>query len=319
MGNPDNGASLFFPAQASTLAPDVDRLFYFILTLCTIFFVLIICAGIYFVVKYRHRPGGPEAVPISHNTALEVAWSVGPLFLLFIIFAWGYRGYLNAAVAPRDAMEIQVRGKKWLWEFEYPDGINSPGEIVVPVNKPVKLIMQGQDVLHSFYVPAFRLKQDVIPNRYTTMWFTATQTGTFDVFCAEYCGDNHSGMLAKLRVMTEEGYQKWVEENGAPKGPPSAEEGKKLFAKNACAACHQVVASGPSQPCPNLWNAFGRKEKLMDGSEVAVDENYIRESILRPQAKVVQGYGPTSAMPAFEGSLKDRQIDALIMYIKTLK
>lgn len=318
MANPDT-ESLFFPAQASTLAPDVDRLFYFILTLCVIFFVLIIAGGIYFVVKYRHRPGGPEAVPISHNTALEVAWSVIPLFLLFIMFAWGYRGYLNAAVAPRDAIEIQVRGQKWSWEFTYPGDISTT-ELVVPVNKPVKLIMAAKDVLHSFYIPAFRLKQDVVPNRYTTLWFQATQKGDFQVFCAEYCGKDHSAMLTMVRVRTDEEYLRWLDEqNKPPAGMALSDYGKKLFTERACVGCHAVAASGGPTTGPSLWQSFGRQEKLIDGSTVTIDENYLRESILRPAAKVVANFGPTSTMPPFEGSLKDFQIDALIAYIKSLK
>lgn len=319
MANPDT-ESLFFPVQASTLAADVDQLFYFILLLCVIFFVGVMAAGAYFVAKYRHRPGGPEAVPISHNTVLEVVWSVGPLFLLFIIFGWGYRGYLNAAVAPADSLEIQVRGKKWLWDFEYPDGSHSPGELIVPVGKPVKLIMSSPDVLHSFYIPAFRVKQDVVPNRYTTLWFNATQKGDFQVYCAEYCGTSHSGMLAIIRVKDEAAYKKWIDENNkVPDGVTPVAYGRKMFEKNACATCHAVAASGGPAVGPSLWQAFGRQDKLIDGSSVLIDENYIRESILRPSAKVVQGFGPVTAMPAFEGTLKDFQIDALIAYIKSLK
>jgi cytochrome c oxidase subunit 2 len=315
-------SSFMLPPQASTLAPSYDLLFNSITALCVFCFVLIMGAMTYFVFKYRWRGGEHKVVEITHNTTLELAWSVGPLFIVIGLFVWGFKLYLDLVIPPRDAMEIRVTGQKWVWNFEYDDGAVSTKEIAVPINKPVKLIMTSRDVLHAFFVPGFRVKQDVVPNRYTTIWFQATQLGDQQVFCAEYCGTDHSGMLAKVKVMTQPDFEKWVAAHREDVNATPEERGKKIFnGKGGCMACHSV-RNPTEQPAPvigpRLYQAFGRVEKLMDGNSVTVDENYIRESIEYPNAKTVAGF-PAGAMPTFKGVLNDKEIGDLIAYIKSLK
>lgn len=316
-----NGASLMLPPQASTIAAEYDTLFYAVTYLCVICFILIMGAGTYFVIKYRWRGGKHQAVPISHNTALEVAWSVIPLFVVMGMFAWGFRNFVRMYIAPKDSIEIHVTGQKWNWAMEYSNGAVVGGKNVkfaVPINRPVKLILTSRDVLHSFFIPSFRVKMDAVPNRYTTLWFEATQLGEHQVFCAEYCGTDHSDMMGQVLVLSDQDYKAWLEKN-AQLGATPEERGQKLFAgKGGCTACH---ATGKDQALPNigpkLFQAFGRQEKLADGSTITVDENYIRESIEMPNAKLVAGFTP--AMPMFKGVLSDKEIGDLIAYIKTLK
>lgn len=323
MTMPSADGTIFLPQQASTAAVEVDAIFYFIYYLCVLFFLLLGGSAFYFLFKYRRREGGPEPVPISHNTALEIAWSVIPLILLVIIFAWGVKGFLNLSVAPRDAMEIHAYARRWLWEFEYPDGNKSVGELRVPVGRPVKIILLAQgdpagNVIHSLFIPAFRVKADVLPNRYNTLWFEATRLGEFQIFCTEYCGAGHSDMLARVVVMEPEGFKKWLDSlNRPPEGMPLAKIGEELFGKFACVTCHKNRPDNAAVIGPSLLGAFGRREELADGSSVVIDENYLRESILQPAARVVKGYQPV--MPPFQGTLKDWQVTALIEYIKTLK
>jgi cytochrome c oxidase subunit 2 len=309
------------PTQASTIAPGYDLLFWVITYLCVFFFVLIIGAGTYFVFKYRYR-GGEHKVDTNHthNTMLELPWSVLPLVLCLGLFAWGFKLYLDFAIAPKDAIEIRVTGQKWVWNFEYDNGAVSSKEFAVPLNKPVKLIMTSRDVLHSFFIPAFRTKMDVVPGRYTTLWFQATQAGPQQVYCTEYCGTSHSDMLAKVYVLPEKEYEAWVEKHRDDPNATPADKGKKLFnGKGGCVACHAVAAD---QAMPNigpkLWQVFGRAEKMTDGSQVTVDENYVRESIEYPNKQTVAGFA-AGAMPTFKGVLSDQEISDLIAYLKTLK
>lgn len=315
--------SILLPVQASTLAPEYDKLFYAITYLIAFFFVLIIGAGIYFVVKYRYRGGKHEVVQITHNTALEVAWTVGPLFIVIGIFAWGFKNYMDMVVAPKDSIEIRVTGQKWSWNFEYENGATSAGSegFAVPKDRPVKLIMSSRDVLHSFFIPSFRVKMDVIPNRYSTLWFQATKTGPFQVYCTEYCGQDHSAMLSKVYVMEENEYAAWLESH-KQLGKTPEERGSKLFAgKGGCGACH-AVKDASQQPSPTIgprmWQMYGRNEQLDDGTSVKVDENYIRESIEVPTAKTVAGF-QKGAMPTFKGILTDAEIGDIIAYLKSLK
>lgn len=312
--------SIMLPPQASTMAAGYDLLFYSLTLLILVCFVAIMGAGIYFVWKYRWRGGKHEVTEITHNTVLEVAWSVIPLFVVMGLFAWGFRDYLEMLIAPKDALEIRVTGKKWKWSFEYENGATSADEIAVPVNKPVRLVITSTDVLHSFFIPNFRTKMDAVPKRYTTLWFQATQKGEHQVFCAEYCGDDHSAMLAKVKVMEEPEYQAWVKAH-AETGKNPVERGQKLFAvKGGCVACHAVKAD-QAQPAigPKLWQVFGRQEHLADGTTLQIDENYLRESIEYPQKKTVAGYEKASPMPTFKGVLTDAEISDLIAYLKSLK
>lgn len=328
MIDPASNGTLFMPPQASTVAPEIDALYYFIFYTCLICFVAIMGAGAYFVWKYRYRPGGPKAVPIHHNTPLEIAWSVIPLFILIGMFAWGYKGFLDLAVAPKDAMEIHVVAQRWQWIFEYSNGAKEIGLLRVPSHRPVKLLMTadgdpGGNVIHSFFVPDFRVKSDVLPNRYTSVWFEATREGTHQVFCTEYCGAGHSDMLAKVEVMPQAEFDEWLKKGGDPSEQQQkdvlfmAEKGKEKF-QQICFACH-AAAPGGAVIGPPLYKKFGTMEMLADGGQVQIDENYMRESILTPNAKIVKGYPSPSPMPPFQGVLKDWQVRALIEYIKTLK
>lgn len=316
---PGSAAETFLlPAQNSTVASSVDDLYMFIYYLSIVFFVIVIGGMFYFVAQYRRRPGGPKVKQISHNTALEIAWSVIPTILVIFIFLWGVRGFLDMSLAPKGATEIYVHASKWQWEFEDLDGNKSLSELVVPVNKPIKLIMSSNDVLHSFFVPNFRVKSDVVPGRYTTIWFEANKPGINQVFCTEYCGTGHSAMLATVKVLSEEDYMKWKKESD--EGPTwgdeeLAEKGAGLYKTKTCVACHSL--DGSRLVGPSFKGLYGRTEEIEGGPSVEVDENYIRESINEPMAKIVKGY--PGAMPTFKGLLKPREMDALVAYLKTVK
>ena len=313
--------SFFLPPQASTLAPDYDLLFNSLTALLVFCLTLIMGAMVYFVWKYRYRGGEHKAVEISHNTTLEVAWSVVPLIVVIGLFAWGFKNYLDMMIAPKDAIEIRVTGQKWSWSFEYENGAVSATEIAVPINKPVKLIMTSRDVLHAFFIPSFRVKMDVVPNKFTTLWFQATQYGPQQVFCAEYCGTDHSRMYAKVLVMDPVDYERWIENHKDDVNTPPAKRGEKLFSLKGCNACHAVKpdsVAGQPNIGPRLWNAFGRKETMSDGLTLTIDEDYIRESIEYPNKKTVANFAG-GQMPTFKGVLSDKQIGDLIVYIKSLK
>jgi cytochrome c oxidase subunit 2 len=318
-----NTSSFWLPPQASTVAPGYDLIFAAVTYLCLFCFVLIMGAMTYFAWKYRYRGADHKAEEISHNTTLEIAWSVVPLIVLMGLFAWGFKNFLEMTIPPKNALEVRVIGQKWVWNFEYDNGATSSKEFAVPIGKPVKLIMTSRDVLHSFFVPGFRQKMDVIPHRYTTLWFEATQLGPQQVFCTEYCGTDHSNMLGKVLVLEPAVYDKWIE---AHKGPGAnatpAERGKFVFeGKGGCTACH-AVKTAAEQPAPvigpRLFQAFGREEAMADGTKITVDENYIRESIENPNAKTVASFA-AGQMPTFKGVLSDQEIGDLIAYIKSLK
>lgn len=305
--------SFQLPEQASTLAPEVDWLYDFIYWFSLISFVLIVGLMVFFIFRYRRRPG-VKAAPTGHNTALELAWTFAPLILLVMVFHWGFRGYVYALVVPDNAIEIRVRAEQWKWEFEYPNGRRENGVLVVPINRPVRLVMSSKDVIHSFFVPSFRVKKDAVPGMYTTLWFQATKLGEFDVFCTEYCGTSHSGMLAKIRVVGPE--EEWPPRPRPNPGESPADWGRRMFAQNNCNTCHSLDGSRIAGPSfKGLW---GRQETLVNGQTVEVDANYVRESILQPQAKVVAGYSNV-VMPTFAGALNDEQIDAMIEFIKTVR
>lgn len=306
---------VLMPSAGSTWAPEVDRLFLFLVGLSGFFFVLIATLTAWFAIRYRRRDSA-VANPPTHNTPLEVVWSVIPLALVMVIFFWGFHGYINAAVAPADALQIQVVAKRWIWQFQYPNGVRTVNELYVPVGKPVKLVMISEDVIHSFYVPTFRVKQDVLPSRYTQLWFQPTQTGAHRILCTEYCGRGHSDMLGVIHVATEEEYRRWLETGGdLGKHMPPAEFGRLLYASKGCETCHSL--DGTKGQGPSFKGVFGHSVLLADGRSVVADENYLRESILQPQAKVVAGYQPV--MPTFQGLLRESEINALIEFIKAQK
>lgn len=309
------GGSLWLPPRASEVAGQVDWLFYFILIVSLVFFVLIVVLMTLFVIRY-HRPRGAEGTEgVEHNTALEITWSVVPLILVAAMFYLGFRTFMKIAVAPAGSYEILVNAQKWKWLFTYPNGYVSD-ELHVPLDEPVELMMFSQDVIHSFYVPAFRIKRDVVPGRYNKVWFRATQKGRFTIFCAEYCGTGHSDMTSSVVVHSRQEFAKWLEEASAAlaKKPP-AEAGADLYRTRGCASCH--TTDGRPGIGPTFKGLFGSSQPLSDGTTVVADENYIRESIMDPQAKIVAGYQPV--MPTFKGRLKDVEITDIIEFLKTLE
>ncbi|TWT59456.1 cytochrome c oxidase subunit II [Rubinisphaera italica] len=319
-----------FPGQHSTFASNVDAIFYFTFWLSAFFFVAIVGFMIYFVVKYRRIEGQePETSP-SHNTTIEVAWSVIPGFLVLGIFWWGFTGYVDMRSPPSEAYEVNVIASMWQWQFKYPTGAIAK-ELHIPVKTPVKLIMQSKDVLHSLYIPSFRTKQDVVPGRYSGMWFEATDVGVYNLFCAEYCGQKHSDMITKVVVHpvtaedatdeVKETFDAWMEVAADPlKGPggvviPLEEAGKNIVEIFQCAQCHSI--DGSKKVGPSFKGNFGKEVEIAGQGKVLMDENYIRESILEPTAKIRLGYEPK--MPSFKGQMKDEWIDAVIAYIKSIQ
>ncbi|OIO65854.1 MAG: cytochrome c oxidase subunit II [Candidatus Marinimicrobia bacterium CG1_02_48_14] len=313
----DSTATLWMPPAQSTIAGEVDALFYFIFYVAMGFFFLVVLAALYFLIRYR-RKGNEVGLTDGHdhNFKLELIWTIIPTILVFIVFIWGFRTYLKMNVAPKGAIEIKVTGQKWFWSFDYPNGAVTLSELVVPAGRPVKLLLSSRDVIHSFYVPDFRIKMDALPNRYTMLWFEAKNVGTYNLYCAEYCGTGHSTMLGKVKVLSVSDYEKWLANAGAEKDAevPLPELGKKVYTGKACMTCHTI--DGTPSVGPTFKNVFGHTVELSDGTTITIDENYIRESVLKPQAKVVKGFAPV--MPTFQGLLSNREIDGIIAYIKTL-
>ncbi len=291
------------------MAGNVDALFIFLLIVSGLMTLLIFIAVVYFAARYRHRRG-VLAEQIEGSTPLELTWSIIPLFVFMVIFAWGAVVYFKGRTPPRDSSEVYVVAKQWMWKVEHAEGQREINELHVPVGRDVKLIMTSQDVIHSFYVPAFRMKQDVLPGRYTVEWFRATKPGTYHLFCAEYCGTQHSGMIGSIVVMEPAQYEAWM--SGGSTGPLSA-TGEKIFAELGCVTCHRSDTQGRG---PNLQGVFGKPVQLEDGRIVTADENYVRESILDPGAKVVKGFKPV--MPTFQGLVSEEQLNALVAYVKSL-
>ncbi len=325
-------ATSFMPVQASEVAKNVDHLYLFLLVSSLISFVILIGGMTWFIFKYRRKTDSDKTAYITHNTLAEFLWSFIPLVIVIVIFWWGWRIFADLrSVHEKGDIEIHVTARQWQWTFKYPNGVTivspnateklntlfQPNGIYVPVGKTVRLVMTSQDVLHSFYVPAFRNKMDAIPGRYTTLTFTPTEKGDFVVYCTEFCGTSHSNMLSAIRVVDNETFDKWYAEAGnvdLSKIPPT-ELGKKLYAEKACAGCHST--DGSRLVGPSYKGLFGSTREFESGPGVIADENYIRKSILQPTAQVVKGYPP--AMPSYQGQLSDDEINALIEYIKTLK
>ena len=298
-----------WPVQASSAAAGVDALYIFFLLVSGGMTALLYTILVVFAARYRQRPG-VKAVPNHGSLVLELAWSIAPMFVFVAMFLFGAIVFFQERTPPRDATEVYVVAKQWMWKLEHMEGQREINELHVPVGQNVKLIMTSQDVIHSFFIPAFRLKQDVLPGRYTTLWFRATKPGTYHLFCAEYCGTQHSGMGGSVIVMEPAQYQAWT--NGGSTGPLSA-TGEKIFSELGCVTCHRSDGQGRG---PSLQGVFGSRVTLEDGRTLVADENYLRESILEPGAKIVRGYKPV--MPTFQGLVGDEQINALVAYIKSL-
>lgn len=306
--------SAFMPPAVTDIAHQVDNLYSFLLWASAISCAILIGGMIYFVLKYKRKTDSDKTPYISHNTFLEFLWSFIPLVIFLVMFAWGWYVYHQMRQMPENALEVHVFGRQWSWEFAYKSGKTSGSEMVVPVNTPIKLIMTSKDVLHSFYVPSMRIKQDVIPGTYTALWFNSEKLGDFQVFCTEYCGTSHSGMLAKIKVVSQADYEKWIQEN--EEGLTLAQRGQKYYKDKGCVACHSL--DGTPMVGPSWKGIFGKEHTMTDGSTVKVDENYLRESILQPNAKTVKGFG-AGVMPTFQGQLDENQVNAIIEFIKELK
>ncbi len=300
-----------FPEQASTFAERVDALYYYLLSVSG-FFVLLIFALIFlFAIKYRRRSEDEQPRPILGSIPLEVIWIAIPFILVMVMFGWGASLYFTAFSPPADALEIFVVGKQWMWKVQHPEGRREINELHVPIGYPVKLTMTSQDVIHSFYVPAFRIKMDAVPGRYTSTWFQASKTGTFHLFCAEYCGTAHAGMGGQVVVMKPSEYEQWLR-TGAPEEPLAA-AGERLFQQLGCSGCHSPNSTVRAPP---LEGIYGKPMPLQSGHVVTADESYIRDSILLPQKDVVAGYAPV--MPTFQGRISEEELMQIIAYIRSL-
>lgn len=341
------GPTYWMPTQASTFARELDWVFMFIMWVCVVFFVVIAGAMFYFMIRYRRRGPHDQVSRITHNTPLEVTWSVAPSFLLVMMFWWGFDAFMVTRTTPAGAYEIKVQAVRWKWTFVYPNGGDSD-ELHVPPGRPIVLKMNSSDVLHSLFVPAFRCKRDVVPGRTSDVWFQSDKPGTYPLFCAEYCGKDHSDMRTvavvhndqaefdawldtndPLKLLTDEQYAEYRADYDAfmlkykndptmakilPKLLKPVEMGKRFYDKKGCISCHTL--DGKASTGPTWKGVFGREEELSDGSTIKVDENYLRESITVPTAKTVKGF-QAGAMSAWRGT--DREVELLIEFIKTVK
>jgi cytochrome c oxidase subunit 2 len=300
------------PERASTIAGRVDGLFYFLCAVTAFFALLIATLIVVFMVRYRRRAVDERPAGVHGSLALEALWTVIPFGIAMFIFFWGASIYASLTRAPDDALEVHVVGKQWMWKVQHMEGRREINELHIPVGRPVKVIMTSEDVIHSFYVPAFRTKQDAVPGRYTTTWFEATTPGRYHLFCAEYCGTLHSGMIGSIVAMEPAEFQAWL--SGTTRGVPVATAGEALFQQQGCPSCHRIgeVARGP-----NLEGLFGSTVRLADGRQVVADEAYIRESIVNPQAKVVAEFQPI--MPTYQGLIGEEDLMQLVAYVKSLQ
>jgi cytochrome c oxidase subunit 2 len=299
------------PEQASNFSGEVDHLLYFLLAVSIFFTLLIFFAIFYFAIRYRRRSENEVPNVVHGGMTLEILWTVIPFGLTMVMFAWGASVFFNMNRPPDDAIELYAVGKQWMWKIQHMEGQREINELHIPVNRPAKLTMTSEDVIHSFFVPAFRTKADVLPGRYTVTWFTPTKVGKYHLFCAEYCGTRHSGMIGWIHVMEPQDYQAWLS-GGSGEGS-LASRGEKLFQDLACGNCHKPDNTGRG---PNLVGIFGRTVELAGGGTIKADEAYFRESILNPTAKVAAGYQPI--MPTFQGLITEEGVVQLVEYIKSL-
>jgi cytochrome c oxidase subunit II len=299
-------------SAASTTAQHVDLLFFFLTAVCGFVGVLVAVLLIYFCVRYRRRQGETgNPPPTRQSLVLEWFWTLTPLGIFVVVFAWGSEVYLSTFIPPSDATPVYVVAKQWMWKFQHPEGQREIDTLHVPVGRPIKLLMISEDVIHSFFVPAFRVHMDVLPQRYTSVWFQATRAGTYHLFCSQYCGTNHAGMTGQVIAMEPAEYQEWLAQSAEGS---LALRGRQTFLKYRCLSCH---SASPGGRAPVLETLYGRPVALRDGSTVVADDEYIRNSILRPSAQVVVGY--EDMMPPYAGQIGEEEVLALVEYIRSLK
>ncbi len=293
------------------MAPKIDSLFTFVNVVSGILLVGVVTAMLWFMYRYRRQDPAERPSPVKESKLLEISWIVIPTILVLLVFNWGFKSFVAQKTIPDNAYEIRVQARSWGWSFEYPNGVTTD-TLYVPADEPVKTTMSSQDVIHSFYVPAFRVKQDVLPNRYTSVWFEATKEGTYDLFCTEYCGRNHSEMDAEVKVVSRARFDEWLESAETPDDIPLPELGEKLYTQQGCQGCHSL--DGSDMVGPTWKGLYGKTDHQMaDGSTVTADANYLRESILQSGAKVVEGY--QNVMPSY-ASLSEREVTGLVEFIK---
>jgi cytochrome c oxidase subunit 2 len=300
-----------FPDTASTFASHLNVFLLCMIAVCGTIATGIAAFIIYSVLRYHRRDPNELPPQIAGSIKIETAWTLIPLLIFMGMFAWGAQAYFEVERPPADAMDIYVVAKQWMWKLQHPDGQREINTLHVPVGRAVRLTMTSQDVIHSFFVPAFRVKQDVLPERYTTIWFRASKPGKYHLFCAEYCGTKHSGMIGWIYALEAPDYQRWLIQ-GAAEGS-LASTGEKLFHQFGCSNCHDLDGHGP---CPNLRGLYGHRVLIEGGPPVIADDSYLRESILKPRAKIVAGF--EAIMPAFAGQITEDQLIALISYIKSI-
>jgi len=299
-----------WPTAASTTSHRVDALYIFLISVTGLVTLLICALILIFIIKYRHSKH-PVADQITGSVPLELTWTVVPFGVFVIFFIWGASIYVAEATPPRDSLEIYVVAKQWMWKIQHENGQRELNALHVPMDRDVRLTMISQDVIHSFWVPEFRIKADVLPGRYTTIWFRANKPGTYHLFCAEYCGTLHSGMIGKIVVLDPKNYEAWL--SGGGEMGTFAATGQKLFQELGCTDCHRFDTQGRG---PNLVGVYGKPVLLTDSSTVIADDAYIRESILNPGAQIVAGFKPI--MPSFQGIATEDELLALIAYVKSL-
>jgi cytochrome c oxidase subunit 2 len=299
-------------SAASTTARGVDMLFFFLIGVCGSVGLLVAILLIFFCVRYRRRSGDIGNPPeVDESRLLEWFWTLAPLGIFAVLFAWGGEVYFSAYIPPADATPVYVVAKQWMWKFQHPEGQREINTLHVPVGRPIKLLMISEDVIHSFFVPAFRIHMDVLPQRYTSVWFQATQPGEYHLFCSQYCGTNHAGMVGRVIVMGAAEYQNWL--NFDAEGS-LALRGRQVFLQHRCLSCHSADSAARG---PVLENLYGKSVALTDGGVALADDTYLRNSILHPSAQIVAGY--TDVMPPFEGQLSEEQVLALVAFIQSLK
>jgi len=315
-----NLANALMPIQGTKLAGDVDALYIFLVIVSLISFVIMMGGMVFFLIKYKRTSLDQKSAYITHNNVAEFLWSFIPLVLLMVVFYWGYVIFEELRTPPENvAEEIHVTARQWMWSYDYKNGksfssTEKDAVMIVPVGKPVKLVLTSKDVIHSFWVPAFRVKQDAVPGKYSQIWFEASSAGDFEVSCTEYCGTKHSQMPLKIRAVDPKEYSAWYH-TPEDEGASLAQKGQKLFQQKACAGCHSI--DGSKVVGPTFKGLYGIERKFADGTKTTADDNYLRESILNSMAKIVEGYPP--AMPLYQGQLEEEEVAAIIDYIKSIK